>query len=69
MSFRSPLQAAQVRNLLVERYRLRMYIQGLAMSRRLLALWHLFHVPLGAVLFSLAFIHVGAALYYGTFSK
>jgi hypothetical protein len=37
--------------------------------RRLLSLWHLFHIPLGLVLFTLAFIHVGGALYYAAFLK
>jgi hypothetical protein len=34
--------------------------------RRLLALWHSIHVPIGLVLFTLAFIHAYAALYYAT---
>jgi hypothetical protein len=62
-------QAASLEPLLVRRYRLWMQIHSLAVTRRLLSLWHLFHVPLGAVLFLLAFLHIGAALYYGTFSK
>lgn len=36
----------------------------LAHLRRLLALWHVVHVPLGVALFTLAFTHIGAALYY-----
>jgi len=55
--------------LLLERHRLQLQIDSLAAARRLLALWHLFHVPLGAVVFSLAFVHIGAALYYSTFLK
>jgi hypothetical protein len=27
------------------------------------------HIPLGGVLFTLAFIHIGAALYYATLLK
>lgn len=38
----------------------------LAQMRRLLALWHALHVPLGLVLFAAAFIHIGAAIYYAT---
>jgi hypothetical protein len=38
--------------------------RGLASARRLLALWLLLHVPLTVVLFTLACIHIGAALYY-----
>jgi len=40
---------------------------SLAAARRLLSLWHTIHVPLGVVLFLLAFVHVGAALYFATF--
>lgn len=36
----------------------------LARVRRLLALWHVVHVPLGIALFTLAFAHIGAALYF-----
>jgi hypothetical protein len=39
---------------------------SLAAARRLLSLWHTIHVPLGVVLFVLAFVHVGAALYFAT---
>ena len=35
-------------------------------ARRALALWHTLHVPLGAVMFTLAFIHIVAAVYYAT---
>jgi hypothetical protein len=62
-------QSAEVERLLRERARLRLQIESLAATRRLLALWHLFHIPLGAVLFTLAFLHIGAALYYSTFLK
>jgi hypothetical protein len=36
----------------------------LATSRRILAIWHMLHVPLGLALFTLAFLHVGATIYY-----
>jgi hypothetical protein len=36
----------------------------LARMRRLFALWHVVHVPLGIALFVLAFAHIGAALYF-----
>jgi hypothetical protein len=38
----------------------------LAQARRTLALWHALHVPLGLALFTAAFIHIGAAIYYAT---
>lgn len=40
--------------------------QALASARRTMSLWHAIHVPLGVVLFTTAFIHVGAAIYYAT---
>ncbi len=40
---------------------------SLALTRRFLAIWHLVHIPIGVALFTVAFIHIGAALYYSTF--
>jgi hypothetical protein len=40
---------------------------AIANARRLLATWHAIHIPLGLVMFALAFVHVGAALYFATF--
>ena len=39
---------------------------ALARTRRLLAIWHAIHIPIGVALFVAAFIHIGAALYYAT---
>ncbi len=39
---------------------------ALTRARRLLAVWHIIHIPLGMALFTAAFIHIGAALYYAT---
>lgn len=39
---------------------------SLAQARRLMALWHTLHVPIGLALFTAAFIHIGAAIYYAT---
>jgi hypothetical protein len=39
---------------------------SLARARRLLAVWHIIHIPIGMALFTAAFIHIGAALYYAT---
>jgi hypothetical protein len=36
----------------------------LVRARRLMALWHAVHIPIGVALFTAAFIHIGAALYY-----
>jgi hypothetical protein len=42
---------------------------ALARARRLLAIWHIIHIPIGMALFTAAFIHIGAALYYATLLK
>lgn len=42
---------------------------ALRQARRLMALWHTIHIPIGMVLFVSAFVHIGAALYYATFLK
>ena len=39
---------------------------ALMRARRLLSIWHAVHIPIGIALFTAAFIHVGAALYYAT---
>lgn len=36
-------------------------------ARRALAVWYMFHIPLGIVLFLTAFVHVLGALYFATF--
>lgn len=43
--------------------------EALKQARRLLALWHTVHIPIGMALFISAFVHVGAALYYATFLR
>jgi len=43
--------------------------EALRRARRLMALWHTVHIPIGIVLFISAFVHIGAALYYATFLK
>jgi hypothetical protein len=43
--------------------------EALKQVRRLLALWHTIHIPIGIVLFVSAFVHIGGALYYATFFK
>ncbi len=39
---------------------------ALARARRLMAVWHIIHIPIGMALFTAAFIHIGAALYFAT---
>ncbi len=38
----------------------------LAAARRALAIWHVIHIPIGAALFTMAFIHACAAIYFAT---
>ena len=45
---------------------LRSSLDSLATARKLLAVWHTVHIPLGMALFVAAFVHIGAALYYAT---
>lgn len=47
-----------------ENRRLQRQMESLAAARRLLALWHAVHIPIGLTLFAMAFIHVGAAIYF-----
>ncbi len=47
-----------------EKRRLQRQMSSLATARRLLALWHAVHIPIGLALFSMAFIHIGAAIYF-----
>ena len=42
---------------------------AIANARRLMALWHTIHIPIGMALFTAAFVHIGGALYYATFLK
>lgn len=41
--------------------------EALRQARRLMSLWHTIHIPIGMALFTAAFVHIGAALYYATF--
>jgi hypothetical protein len=54
----------ELKQLVKRRKAIRRQISSLAFSRRMLALWHTVHIPVGLVLFSSAFIHILAAIYY-----
>jgi hypothetical protein len=41
-------------------------VTSLATTRRLMSLWHAVHIPIGMALFTAAFIHSLAAIYYAT---
>jgi hypothetical protein len=42
---------------------------AIANARRLLALWHTVHIPIGMALFTAAIVHIVGALYYATLLK
>ena len=66
MDLQTRAQAATL-NRLVQRHRiLERQRASLAQARRLMALWHTMHVPIGLALFAAAFVHIGAAIYYAT---
>jgi len=57
-------KAHHLRELQQERSRLTGIIRNRRNARRLLALWHTVHIPLGLTLFLVAFVHIGATIYY-----
>lgn len=59
-------QVTLLENLIRRRHTLHRQVGALAQARRLLALWHSIHIPIGLALFTAAFIHIGAAIYYAT---
>jgi hypothetical protein len=56
----------KVEGLKKERERLRRQVGSLARTRQMLSIWHTLHIPLGMALFTAAFIHMVAAIYYAT---
>ncbi len=62
----SRAQIDQLEKLIERRRVLRRQMNTLASARRLMALWHAIHIPIGMVLFTAAFIHIIAAIYYAT---
>jgi hypothetical protein len=59
-------QADTLHQLARRQQALRRQLASLGMARRMLALWHTVHVPIGMVLFVSAGIHIVAAFYYAT---
>jgi hypothetical protein len=66
-SIRRP--AEEMGRLLTRRHHLQRQLASLATARRMLSLWHSVHIPIGVVLFTTAFVHIGAALYFATLLK
>ncbi len=60
-----PEVAGDIADTLLERATLGRRLQYLARTRSLFAAWHVFHLPLVYVMFGIAVVHVGVALYLG----
>jgi len=60
------LQAEHLERLVQRQRQLQRQMDSLAATRRLLALWHAVHIPIGMVLFTAAIFHIIAAIYYAT---
>jgi hypothetical protein len=43
--------------------------EALIRARRLMALWHTIHIPIGMVLFAAAFVHISGTTYYALLSR
>lgn len=56
----------QLETLTARRDALQRQIQSLSAARRLLGIWHAIHIPLGMALFTAAFVHILAAIYFAT---
>jgi hypothetical protein len=60
---------AELKRILDSNRALHYQVASLVLSRRLLAIWHTLHVPIGVALFITAFVHIGAALYFVTLAN
>jgi hypothetical protein len=58
-------QSAALERLIDRRRHLERQLRTQETARRLLALWHAVHVPLGMALFAAALMHIVGALFYG----
>jgi hypothetical protein len=58
------VRATQVDKLIRQRDELKRQAVSLATARRLLALWHAVHVPIGLSMFAMAFVHIAGVLYF-----
>jgi hypothetical protein len=60
------MQTAQLEALLARHRNLERQVASLALARRMLALWHTIHIPIGMALFTVSILHIIAAIYYAT---
>ncbi len=61
--------AARLEALQLQKLELSRQLASLALTRRLLSLWHSVHMPIGMALFTLAFIHMAMALVYTAYLR
>lgn len=59
-------QARPLAQLAAQQRTLQRQVASLAAARQVLGVWHAIHIPLGMALFTAAFIHIAAALYFAT---
>lgn len=59
-------QLDRLETLVLRKRTLERQMNSLAAVRRAMGLWHSIHIPIGMVLFTAAFIHILAAIYYAT---
>jgi hypothetical protein len=67
MDHLSRSQVQKLDNLLRQRLTLRRQAASLDVTRHLMATWHTIHIPIGMALFTVALVHMLAALYLATF--
>ncbi len=60
-------QLKEIESMVRQKNALSRQVASLGMARRMLAVWHAVHIPIGMALFTAAFLHIGGALYYATF--
>lgn len=61
-----PDRVRAIGKLYARRIEIERQTRSIQTARRMLAVWHSVHIPLGMALFAAAFAHIGAALYYAT---
>jgi hypothetical protein len=57
-------QADQLEQLQVQKRTLLRQLASLAIARQMLGVWQMVHMPIGMAMFTIAFLHIGATLYY-----
>jgi hypothetical protein len=59
-------RTAQLKSLADQERAIRRQLDSLAAARRMLAVWHTVHIPIGMALFTAALVHIAGAIYYAT---